>query len=523
MEQGQNLFYKLSQEVEGATIQDEIVSQQSYQNIQRIFIRRIISNLKMLAEKRVTFGSHEGAMAFESENFTINRSQGGVATPGLKASELRAVLIRNSAKKTDTIRSQVAERKTTRVQTPHPKARQTEIQEEDRLQSAIDVQARIVENLCRQGNYDDARETLRSLIRLAPQVTGFASFWEAVYNVERQNVSRAGTVVYMAIDHVTDVDEMKNLKSLIRMHLSTAGAEASSFEDFLSSTTRRLSFDMVETTSPACLTEARDSHFEIGDSPVEVVVDPVLSHDESEPVAEETTPVVQKDRVVRFVEEPIVETIPGRETFSVQSLIENLPSNEVEEEAITPSRAPVIYRRTPHPGRFRPSVEPGSAGSLFASPAVRISISRDEMDADIDVPRPAVLLQSRSPARQRLFGRPASETTDESPKGSIVVLSPVKEPGSAKKNATPVRRSLRHSVVPADTKNKSALVDSDYSYAPNPILNPSNEVAESSPIAKAIESILQADNNLRRSARKVKSVEKLSPRFGTRSYADDLE
>jgi len=119
------------------------------------------------------------------------------------------------------------------------------------------------------------------------------------------------------------------------------------------------------------------------------------------------------------------------------------------------------------------------------------------------------LLQSRSPARAKMY-----DVELDTDKGSVIVLSPVKESsGSSKRIATPVRRSLRTAAVTTEEKNKEALKLADYTYAPNQALTGGAPGPSTPPFEDQ-----DAQESVRRSARKTKSVEKLSPRFNGKVY-----
>jgi hypothetical protein len=102
-------------------------------------------------------------------------------------------------------------------------------------------------------------------------------------------------------------------------------------------------------------------------------------------------------------------------------------------------------------------------------------------------------------------------------KGSVVVLSPVKESSSSNKRvATPVRRSSRTATVSTEEKNQDALRRAEYNYAPNSALLAEEQAAVST-TSKVVSPAID-NNEVRRSARTAKSVERLSPKLGTKYY-----
>jgi len=471
------------------------------------------------------------------------------------------------------------------------------------VRRAVETQAKVVKELCKQGSIDAARAALGSLRRVAPEVVEMADFWEAALMVERKDPQRAATCMFLAMKTVQKELEKDSLQSILLNHLRMSGLtqQPETLDEFFFPVGKKLSFHQTSSNSPQPPSSPVRSPAHRQRSPVgsQAVKSMATSPGTPQQSKSDTPLSTMKERMNSIgkltarlgeaTEKPVAAEEPVRPLTSLRAILNELPRSEVkpsnngtcatspsedshevgvhfdesagaspERERTTKVKGTPYPQTTRHddfdesPEATRPKMAKGTpyprseiekARVLFASPAVRVPTPKkshifDEEEDEIIEYRPMPRLQSRSPARAAMFLMQqqqqlhhhhkmdddqvqVSTVTNFELKGSIVVLSPVKQTASATKRvATPVRRSSRTATMSAEKKNIDALRRSDYTYIPNSaLIDIGDDDEEVKPAQVEVEKKdPETPGSVRRSARKVKFVDRLSPRLNSKFH-----
>lgn len=482
---------------------------------------------------------HRPQLAGWKLNNDIKQNTSHVATVG----DLKAKLQRSAKKLPEINTSMKVERIMHEKNSHHSSHASSETQYnpdpvmESKLRKALESQADVIRELCTKGAFREAHLCLRDLIKVAPEVMGFAEFWETALLTTKDDPEKTAACLLFAIDHIHRSEEKEFLIQMIRNHFQESSGENIQFtpvqffgrDDHVNIGARKLIFSKNQDffSSPHqkdmkenCSIRPSEFNFESPNHPKEYF---------------------EEENLELHTEDHIHEVKPREslKSFSLQSVLKELP--KFEETPPTYRRAlinnakfqiiedldfpPGAKIQTPTNFISKRLDKVNETNVRFGSPPLRIrnqnthqqqdfskdklpeaddcNINDDEVEETIEIAR----LESRSPARNRsllLFGQ-----KKENIHGSVIVLSPVKESSKSQvKVATPVRRSARKSSLSLERKNKLALETSSYKYAPN-LSIPVNPYTTDEKITSTSKTISREKQ--RRSCRKSKSVDRYSP------------